>query len=662
MKTKCLAVAWVLAAACMNVCAQNLKFGKPADEELNMTVYEKDPDASAVVLCQLTTVDYNIDYYNYFVDYRIKKRIKILKEEGKDYGNVSFSYIFNEKEKNCQEYIEDFSATAYNVENGTVVKTKIGKEQLHTERLNEDYMIGKFAVPQVKAGTVVEYEFRIHSNVFYHIYDWVAQEDIPVAFAKYVLSIPTLFMFNVEVNGIQPLENDVTTGSIKFKATTNNLSEEGTCKTNVYTCIGRDMVALKKDDFVWHMGDYLTRVTAELKGIYSPDLTYHEIRKTWEQIDNQLLEHPDFGGRLGGHSKFRNELMASGIGGMADLKEKVSAIFVMLKDKLAWNGDYELLARSASETIKKGSGSNADLNMILINMLGDVGVKAYPVVMSTRSHGHLPASYPSLNKLSTFIVGIPDGDSWLYLDASAIDGYLNTLPANLYTDQARIIRKGKPGQWVNLQEIGDAKTVIDVKATLSADGLLEGVETVAFSGNAAASERRAFRTSADSTAFVSKKAKDNGVEITECQMTGHRSFSPTVREVIHFTKQGEKTPEYIYINPFPEVPVSKSPFLETERILPVEFPFKQLLNMSVSLTLPEGWELEEIPKRTKIAAADNSMMGTILYDVKEGNVVSIQYRFRLKDIIYPSDKYDTLKQLFDLLASRSKDILVLKKK
>ena len=640
---------------------QNFKFGKPTDEELNLATYEKDPEADAVVLCHLTTVTYTIDYYNYLVDYQVKKRIKILKEEGKEHANVSFRYIFNEKEQNCQEYIEDFSATAYNLENGKVVKSKIGKEKLFTERISDDYMLAKFAVPQAKIGTVIEYEYKIRSNVFYHIYDWFAQEDIPVAYAKYELNIPTLFMFNVEVNGMYPLQNEVTEGAIKFKPTTNNLSEYGTCKTNVYTCIGRNIPALKKDEFVWNITDYTTKVTAELKGIYTPDKVYHEIRKTWDQIDEQLLSHPDFGGRLGDHSKFRDELIESGIDGIDDLKEKVAATFLMLKDKLAWNGKYGLLPLSSSEVIKKGNGSNADLNMILINMLEDVGVKAFPVILSTRTHGRLPLSYPSLDKINTFIVAIPNGASWLYLDASAVDGYFNALPTNLYSDQARILKKGGKGEWVDLHKTANAKTNIEVEASLFANGEMKGTERIACSGNAASNERESFRKATDSLAFVNQKAKENGIEIHEFQITGHRSFAPNVKETIEFTKSGSATADHIYICPYTEIPIHNSPFINEERLLPVEFPFKQLFNMTIHLTLPKGWELEEIPQKIRITTADNSISGHIAYELASNEMLTIQYHFKLNDVLYTSDKYDSLKQLFDLFASRSKDVIVLKK-
>lgn len=651
--TICLVVGWA------NIHAQNLKFGKPTDEEMNMTAYEQDKEAAAVVLCHLTNVDYTVSPGNYLVDYKVKKRIKILKDEGKEYANLSIPYIDNPSEEYAQEVIEDFKATAYNLEDGKVKKTPIGKEKIFTERLDDDWMLAKVAIPQAKAGSVIEYEYTLHSNVFYHIHDWYAQTDIPVAYANYRLEIPVYFIYNVEKTGLQPLQSTVTAGAINYKMSANDMETLRKCNTNIYTCTGRDLKALKKDEFVWNLHDYSTKVTAELQRINLSG--GRDVRKKWEQVDKTLFDHSEFGSLLYKHSKYQDELAASGIGNMSDIKEKVAATYRFLRQRLAWNGEYELLARPASEVIKKGSGSNADLNMMLINMLGDVGVEAYPVVMSTRRHGKLPLTYPTLNKLNTFIVGIPDGGAWFFLDASSSDGYLNVLPANLYTDRARIIQKGKEGQWVNLQEIGEARTQVVVNASLQPDGKMTGEQAITCYGNAAANERQAFREATDSMAFITNKASKNGITIIDCKMEGHRDFAPTVKEVIHFTRQGEATDDHIYLNPLIGIPVTGNPFTETERLLPVEFPYKQVFGMSMKIKLPEGWNLEEIPKSIKIATEDKSIAGHVLYESSDEGVISINYLFRLNHVTYDSEQYGTLRQLFDLLSSRSKDMLIIKK-
>ena len=82
----------------MTVAAQdnvNMKFGKPTKEEMQMTVYEADPDAEAVVLCRLTDVEYTVQTASYLVDYREKCRIKVLKPNGARFAKVVVPYQMN---------------------------------------------------------------------------------------------------------------------------------------------------------------------------------------------------------------------------------------------------------------------------------------------------------------------------------------------------------------------------------------------------------------------------------------------------------------------------------------------------------------------------------------------------------------------------------------
>ena len=640
----------------------NLKWGKPTEQELSMTVYEEDKDAPAVVLCQLTNVGYTMDFHNYLVNYEVKTRIKVLTDAGKEYANVSIIYIDNAEHQFAQEELEEFKAVAYNLEDGKVKKTKIGMAQVFKERIDNDYVRAKVAIPQVKAGTVIEYEYKLHSNIFYHLYDWEAQKDIPVAYTNYRLEIPTVFIFNVETAGIQQLQSNVTSGALNYKVSSGNMAKQYKRYTNIYDCTGRNLRALKKDDYVWNVRDYCTKVTAELQSYNFSVNEQRDMRKTWGQVDNTLFDHSDFGSCLYKHSKYRDELLAKGIDKIDNLEKKVAATFLFLRQRLAWNGEYELLAKSYSDVIKKGNGSNADLNMMLINMLGDVGVKAYPVLMSTRRHGRLPKTYPSLDKINTFIVGIPNGGSWFYLDASCTDGYLNVLPANLNVEQARIIDKGTQGQWVNLQKISEAKSVRNIKASLTADGQMKGEQTTIYSGNAAANERKAFREASDSTAFIASKATQNGVTITQYKIEGHHDFSPSVTEVINFTKQGETADDHIYINPFTALPINSNPFTEKGRLLPVEFPCRSTFNAYVQLTLPDGWQLDEMPKSVNVTTPDKSASGRINYALSGGNTITINYQFRINNVCYDHEQYDMLSQLFDIFANRGKDMLVIKKK
>ena len=91
-----------------------------------------------------------------------------------------------------------------------------------------------------------------------------------------------------------------------------------------------------------------------------------------------------------------------------------------MKQKLSWNGRYELYSRDLNKVIKAGNGSNADLNFILMGILKDYGIRSYPVVLSRRSTGVLPFNFPSLQKLNTFLVAAYNNDTqgYVYLDSS----------------------------------------------------------------------------------------------------------------------------------------------------------------------------------------------------------------------------------------------------
>jgi len=69
-----------------------VKFGKVPDEEVGMNVFQADTSAEAVVLHSLGTseIDY-VQNLGFVLRYTEYKKIKILKKEGLDLGNIEIS-------------------------------------------------------------------------------------------------------------------------------------------------------------------------------------------------------------------------------------------------------------------------------------------------------------------------------------------------------------------------------------------------------------------------------------------------------------------------------------------------------------------------------------------------------------------------------------------
>ena len=633
----------------------NLKWGKPTDQELQMTEYAPDKEADAVVLYHKTDVSYQFTNNDFRVIYRVNTRLKVLKPEGKRVADGQIAYLENETNRTRREIVTGLKATAYNMEDGKLVKTKMERSMTSEERLDKNQMVMKFSVPQVKVGTVIEIEYRIDSDYYGNIRDWYAQRDIPVLYTCYELSIPEWFTFNIEETGMNHMEKKENSEpmTLLFSGGTENIL------TNIKTFVGRNLPALKDDDFVWHAADYGDKVTAELAGIFIPGSVYKSYTSTWDDIDNQLLSDEDFGGRLKRNSPLKDEIIAAGIPDISDKKERIAAVWKLLKSKVRWNGDYAFWGKSASKILKEGTGTNADINFLLINMLQDAGIESTPVVMRTRDSGILPLSHSSLKYLNTFVVGIPMTDSGMaYLDGSAEDGYLNVLPAKLLVTRARVVQKTGADLWVNLQANARGRETAIVHAQLSTDGQLKGQKSTMLVEEAAAAKRRVWRLAKDSTELIQKMQERDGIEIQSYRLEGRHDFSPTVKEEITFTKQCDVAGDMIYLNPLVFIPQHESPFTTAERILPIEFPYNQSETQNVIITLPEGYVVEEAPK--PIIIKFDGATARIICNVN-GNQLSVQYQMNISQTFYASTQYQDLKAFFDSVVESNKHILTIKK-
>ena len=355
----------------------------------------------------------------------------------------------------------------------------------------------------------------------------------------------------------------------------------------------------------------------------------------------------------------KDEIIAAGIPDISDKKERIAAVWKLLKSKVRWNGDYAFWGKSASKILKEGTGTNADINFLLINMLQDAGIESTPVVMRTRDSGILPLSHSSLKYLNTFVVGIPMTDSGMaYLDGSAEDGYLNVLPAKLLVTRARVVQKPGADLWVNLQANARGRETAIVQAQLSADGQLKGQKSTMLVEEAAAAKRRLWRLAKDSTELIQKMQERDGIEIQSYRLEGRHDFSPTVKEEMTFTKQCDVAGDMIYLNPLVFIPQHESPFTTAERILPIEFPYNQSETQNVIITLPEGYVVEEAPK--PIIIKFDGATARIICNVN-GNQLSVQYQMNISQTFYASTQYQDLKAFFDSVVESNKHILTIKK-
>ncbi|MBP3744825.1 MAG: DUF3857 domain-containing protein [Prevotella sp.] len=635
----------------------NLKWGKPTDSEMTMTTYAPDPEAEAVVLCSQTELSYDFSGDSFRQMRHTRKRIKILKEQGKDLANGAVSYMYNERRMGHCEELTKLKAVAYNLVDGKVVKTKMESSMISHEDVDEQLRLTKFTVPQVTVGTVIEVDYQIDSDFYNIIDDWEAQCEVPVAYTSFDVTVPEYFIFSINERGSYPSENtkeDVSMSMVVGGA------------LGILKCIGqhrkfvcRDLPVLRSQKLLFAPMAYGQRVSMELRAIQIPGVMSKMFTSDWTDVDRLLLSNDRFGRRIG-RNPLKAEMAEAGIDKIAANGSRILAIYSLLKSKVAWNGDYALFAESASKVLKEGSGSNASINFILINMLNDAGFEAYPALMRSRDRGILSPFRVTIKEFNTFVVAVKVGEKLCFLDASVEDGGINVLPDVLLADRVRIVGDGRPYEWCNLSKLPGANTRTIVNAQLMADGTLQADVHSKLSGADAASLRRSFRESVDSTAFVATVAQQMGCDIEALSLVNHRGLGPEVERTLNVKKRSNAAGDMIYLNPWVINVMEENPLTEEQRTLPVEFPHKSIEAINSIVTLPEGYVVEELPQRLIMKSEDGALRCLISSEVKGRDLVS-QCQIHIDKTLFTPSEYPVVKSFLDAVYKRLQDLIVIKK-
>lgn len=642
--------------------AYNKKFGKPTMEEMTMASYPLEPEADAVVISQTCDVNYTmVSMYNLHLTYDYRIRIKVLKDEGKKYGDFSIPfYSENKLQDKDEEQFFALEAASYNLnEKGKIVATKLTPQLINEERVNEHYKVKKFSVPNVQKGSIIEVHYELFSPRYYNIYDYEMQWNIPIIYQKYFMEIPAVLLFNVEAPTKRSnVKAKVYTGYIEF--TNNSGIEKPRCNSNCYELESYYMPALRKMPFIWNEDDYKAKVTCDLKTMQFPGAVKQEVGSTWDQADQLILEQDQIGPRLNDKSKFKEELDASGLAAIPDEFMRISSAVRFLSSRVAWDGKYGNIPESASTVIKKKSGNTADINMMLINVLNDLGITSYPVYLSTRKHGRLPI-HPSANAFNTFVVAVDVNNQTYFVDGTDPYGAINVLDPNLYVAKGRKIGKKIEGSWVDLTKLAQHNTTYTSNINVAADGTMTGDVSTRYLKNSARQMKHDYHNAKDSLGYVQSLQKKYDITVDELSLVGHDQYGEDVKSDMKFHKSGEATDDHIYVNPFVFNPMGESPFKEETRELPIELPYQESVNYYVDIFIPEGYEVEETPKGYEVTLPDRSMTAKMTCKKNE-EMVRLTFAYTCKNLLYSEDEYTAVKQVYDMACQKMGDMIVLKKK
>jgi hypothetical protein len=396
-------------------------FGSFSDEEKKLKQCSFDPEADAIILLDKAISNY--DDENRLITRR-KKRIKILAAKAFDKADISIPFYAKEN----FESVKNIKAITYNFESdGRISQMEVDKKSIFTEKSNDRWSLIKFAMPAIKEGSIIEYEYETTTKSFSMPDEWVFQdEDMPTLKSSYLVEVPPSaeFTYKFQRNRslqlvIKPLPDE---GKIYFEMT--------------------NVPAMRFEAFMDSPKDYVQKVFFQLSGVMNHAGDKQNINTTWRSFAYDLMTEKYFGSQL--NKDLKVEDLKKLLQAESSETTKLKAIYNYIKKNIQLSSSTQIYAPDGiASVLEKKKGSPSEMNLLFINLLQAFGVETYPLLVAERGFGKVDTTFPYRNQFNkTVVFAIADGNQYV-LDASLENCPVGLTPYPLLGTTAFLVDKKK---------------------------------------------------------------------------------------------------------------------------------------------------------------------------------------------------------------------------
>lgn len=630
-------------------------FGKVTYKELDMVKYDPDTSAVAVVLNEFGQAHLTDDG-NVVFEYHTK--IKILKPEGQREGNFIITLY---KFSSSDEKLLSVQASTFNLDVHHAWKeTKLDAKNVFTEKTNKYANEVKFALPEVRVGSVIEVMYSTESPYIFQFHPWEFQSDIPKINSEYWCKIPANLIYNITLHGYYKLSKNETS-VLKECFQPDGVSEKGDCMLGKYAM--RNVPAFLEEKYMTAKKNFLAGIyfeLSEIKDNYGRTTKYGE---EWKDVDRKLREHEDFGGQIKRNKNLWEDKIKPLVEKESDPTAKATIIYDQVRHWYSFNGDNRVYTETdAKKVYESRKGNSAEINLALVGALLAAELDASPVLISTRDNGLPIKIHPQQTSFNYVAARVKLGEKEYLLDAT--DDFLpfGVLPMRCLNDQGRIISKEESG-WVNLTPTQKQKTVITMNVKLNETGELKGTLALQYTGYDAIDQRKKIngKTKEEYLKELSKELNDATIE--NYTVENETDLTKPLVEKMDITLAGGdgSSANIVYFNPFVMNRYEKNPFQSNERLYPVDLGAPIETGFYITVELPEDKVIDEAPKSIAFSLPNSG--GKCLVNVSNtGSKASLACVIALNKAIYTSEEYHYLKEFFARIVQIQQSSFVFKKK
>jgi hypothetical protein len=627
------------------------EYGNITIADLEMKDCNFEPGASVINLLKYEDITLNVldrENYSSNIFTRVRHRIKIFKKSGFKYANISIGY--NGKDSK----IADIEGATYNLDaNGQIQISPLGKSDIYKIKDSKKNKTISFTFPDVKEGSIIEYQYTWKDKNTYYIPSWYFQNNIPNVLSVCKITRPYFCSFQKKITGDWPVQEDTVIDN----------SKEEMQLVNYYAM--KNVPAFEPEPFMSSSRDYKYRIdflTALRETKY--DAYIRESKNIWQGDNAWLLGNYFFGGQfdeeIPGTKKFIDSVKA-----LPEVSAKVAAIYKYVKQKIRWNNYYYFRSREMKEVWEDGEGTSGEINLSILNLLRKCKVVCFPVLYSTREHGKVDYNFNNISQFNTVNIAVVNGKRFNLLDGTSPYLSYDVPPFNV------VNRTGMLIDYLNSTKINIdfnrtlLRDSIYVYANIDSNGIIKGKIVKKYFD---LSKSLKLETGVSGEDDEENDKDDKKIRLSRSEIKIDSSFQLDkenellpLTEISTFHYEVPYTNDFYFLNPFLFSDFSKNPFMEKTRNTDIDFGAGSSSAVEVEIALPKEIMAEELAKNKEMFNADSSIVFNYRNEIKNG-IVYIHSNFAINHPIFEKSAYSGVKIFFDGIYALLNNQILLKRK
>jgi hypothetical protein len=381
----------------------------------------------------------------------------------------------------------------------------------------------------------------------------------------------------------------------------------------------------------------------------------------WVQVIKNLMEDEDFGIQLKRNIPRTSDLDEM-LKNVIDPYQKMKVIYKYVQKNMQWNEYYGIWALDGVRSAwKDKKGTAGEINLILVNLLKDAGLVAHPMLVSTHDNGIVSTvdpgtmfnpGYLQFDKVMAYV----EIDKNVYvLDATEKETPAYLIPPDVLVTEGLVIEKIETFDWgwrTLWKNDLAAKTRIQVVGNIEEGGNMSG-EAIITSADYARLDRLPVARKGKDKYIERYIASSNvGMTVNDLAFENLDADSLPLIQKIKFNQSLNSSGDYKYFSINILSGLETNPFVADNRFSDVFFGYNQSYVLTGTYKLPEGYEVEALPKNIRMIMPDTSISLLRISQISE-NMLLTKVTLDFKKPVYSSGQYPEIhefyKALFDIL-------------